>query len=408
MSIAGLYHWFESRTRWEKAALLIWLAILVVVSVRVFLSPESKTVYPIFSASGRLWWAGAELYEPHRPTEVQDGYRYSPTFAVLVTPFALLPDSIGGIAWRLFNAGALFAALAWLMRTVQPNNGLPNVFAWLLLLTIPLTLQSVNNGQANLLVAGCMLGTVAAVKEERWNLASVLMAVAFLCKLYPLALGMVLILLYPRPLVWRIPMAAAASLAAPFLFQQPIYVADQYAKWIALLRAEDRAACVFENMYRDLWLLIHLYGLPISRTVYTLVQMLAGVGVAAVCWHRQRAGWSTPKLLTATLALVTAWMTLLGPATESSSFVLLAPSFAWSMIEAWRSNERSARHGLLWSSFAIFGIAVFVGGVNKDWKLHEAGVHAWGSLCYFVYLLIEPAAPTAGELQLAKDRRLAA
>ncbi|MSQ96614.1 MAG: DUF2029 domain-containing protein [Gemmataceae bacterium] len=408
MSIAGWYAWFESRSRWEKAALLLWGAILLFVSVRVFLSPDSKTVYPIFSASGRFWWTGIDLYEPHRPTDVQDGYRYSPTFAILVTPFAMLPDSIGGIAWRLFNAGALFVALWWLLRTVLPTNGLPNVLAWLLLLTIPLTLQSVNNGQANLLVVACMLGTVAAVSQERWNLASALLAIAFLCKLYPLALGMVLILLYPRQLVWRIPLAAVASLAAPFLFQQPVYVADQYAKWIAVLRADDRASCVLENMYRDLWLLIHLYGLPISRTVYTFVQMLAGIGVAALCWHRQRAGWSESKLLTSTLALVTAWMMLLGPATESSSFVLLAPSFAWSVLEAWKANERNARHGLLWGSCAIFVIAVVVGGINKDWKLHEAGVHAWGSLCYFVYLLLEPTTPAAQQMQLAESRRLAA
>jgi hypothetical protein len=175
-----------------------------------------------------------------------------------------------------------------------------------------------------------------------------------------------------------------------------------------VLRADDRASCVLENMYRDLWLLIYLYDLPISRTAYTVLQALAGVAVAALCWHRQRAGWPASKLLTSTLALVTAWMMLLGPATESSSFVLLAPSFAWSVIDAWGAKERSARHGMLWGSCAIFVLAVVVGGINKDWKLHEAGVHAWGSLCYFVYLLLEPKAPSKQAMQLEDSPRLAA
>jgi hypothetical protein len=97
-------------------------------------------------------------------------------------------------------------------------------------------------------------------------------------------------------------------------------------------------------------------------------------------------------LLSSTLALTTAWMMLLGPATESSSFALLAPSFAWSVVLALQTKERSLRHGLLWGSCAFFAIAIFFGGIVPEWKIHERGVHAWGSLCYFMYLLVEPSA----------------
>src|SRR5207247_1920829 len=124
-----------------------------------------------------------------------------------------------------------------------------------------------------LVVIAAMLGAVAAVKEERWNLAALLIALAFICKLYPLALGMMLILLYPRRLSWRIPLACAAGLLLPFLLQQPAYVVDQYEKWLALIRAEDRADISLNHMYRDLWLLIHLYGVPISRTAYVILQV---------------------------------------------------------------------------------------------------------------------------------------
>lgn len=408
MPFAGLSHWYDSRTRWEKAALLAWTLIAVFVSARVFLSPETRTVYPIFSASGRLWWTGDDLYEPYRPQQVQNGYRYSPTFAILITPFAILPDSVGGVAWRLFNLGAMLASLWWLARVVLPTAWSPDLYASLCLLSIPLTLQSLNNGQANLLVAAGMLGSVAAVRQMRWNLASALLAVAFLCKLYPLALGMVLMLLYPRQLLWRIPLAAVGSLAIPFLCQQPSYVMDQYAKWLAAIRAEDRTNIHLEHMYRDLWLLIHVYGLPLSRTVYTLLQVLAGAGIAVLCWHRQRYGWSEQRLLTSALALVSVWMMLLGPATESSSFILLAPSLAWSIVEALQRKDRTARHGLLWGACAIFFVAVVVGGITQMWRLHEAGVHAWGSLCYFVYLLSDASSSGLGQMQPATSDRMAA
>jgi alpha-1,2-mannosyltransferase len=405
---ANLRTLLDSRTRWEKAAVVIWCAILLFVCVRVFISPESKTVYPIFSASGRFWWTSTDLYEPHRPTDVQDGYRYSPTFAILVTPFAWLPDVLGGVAWRLVNVGAFLGSLAWLLRTVLRPKQTPNLLAWLLLLTIPLALQSVNNGQANLVVIACMVGTVAAVKEKRWNLASVLMALAFICKLYPIALGMLLILLYPRQLLCRMPLAAMASLGLPFLCQYPTYVFQQYEHWLVLLRAEDRSAIALEHMYRDLWLLIHLYGLPISRNVYMLVQVAAGAAIAVLCWHRQRAGWSEQTLLTSTLALVTAWMMLLGPATESSSFVLLAPSFAWSVVEALQASDGCSRRGLLWASCVLFAVAVLLGGFSTTVKIHALGVHSWASLLYFVYLLTESRGPLTEAVQRSERWHAAA
>ena len=408
MLFANLRIWIDSRTRWEKAAVVIWSAILLFVCVRVFISPESKTVYPIFSASGRFWWTSADLYVPRRPTDELCSYRYSPTFAILVTPFAWLPDDLGGVAWRLFNMGAFFGSLALLLRTVLQPKQTPNLLAWLLLLTIPLALQSVNNGQANLVVSACMMGTVAAVKEKRWNLTSVLMALAFICKLYPIALGMLLILLYPRQLLCRMPITAMASLGLPFLCQNPSYVFHQYEHWLVLLRADDRADIAFEQMYRDLWLLIRLYGLPISRNIYLLAQVSAGAGIALMCWYRQRAGWSEQTLLTSTLALATAWMMLLGPATESSSFVLLAPSLAWSIVEALQASDGRARTGMLWASCVLFAVAVLLGGFSSTVKIHALGVHSWASLLYFGYLLTESGGAVTEAGQRSESWRVAA
>jgi len=402
--IADLLSWFDSRTRWEKAALVIWSALLLLVCVRVSVWPASRTVYPIFSASGRFWWTGAELYEPHRPTDVQDGFRYSPTCAILFIPFAFFPDAIGGVLWRLFSAAAFLGGLAWFARCLLPSISAKQ-FAGLLLLVIPLSMQSINNGQANIIVIACMLAAVAAVNEERWNLVSVFIALAFVCKLYPLALGMILVVLYPRQLAWRIPAACLASLLLPFLCQHPTYVVDQYEKWIALLRSEDRADIDLKHMYRDAWLVIHLYGLPISRKVYLILQIAGGAAVALISWQRQRAGWPRAPLLTSTLALATAWMMLLGPATESSSFALLAPSLAWSIVAALESKDAGTRRGLLWGTCALFGVAVFLGGLNPDWRIHEAGVHAWASLGYFTYLLSEPHPHHAHASAVVSDRR---
>jgi hypothetical protein len=389
LNIALLRSWFRSGAHLERIAIIAWSVVFLVVGTRVFMVPEAKTVYPIFSASARFWWTGTDLYEPGRPTDVQSGYRYGPTCAIAFTPFAIFPDSVGGVLWRLFNVAALLGALSWLARAVLPAKLTTRLYAGLVLLVLPMAVQSINNGQANLVVIACMIGGIAAVAQERWNLATALLTAAFVIKLYPLALGMILIVLYPRRLAWRIPLAALLSFLVPFLFQHPDYVIEQYQKWIFLLQFDNRGQ--LDHMYRDLWLLIFLYALPISRKMYVLIQIAGGALVAFLCWRRQRACWPTKALLTSALALTTAWMMLLGPATESSSFILLAPSFAWSVLEAIQEPTGGRRRLLLlWGSCFCFVLAIVLGGFLATVRVHHLGVHVWGSLLYFAYLLTEP------------------
>lgn len=393
LNFAILRSWFVRGAYWEKVAYALWLTILVFVCVRTFIDPEKKTVYTIFSSSARLWCEQGELYDPYRPHDVRDGYRYHPTVTVLFVPFALMRDDFGGVVWRLFNVAPMFISLSWFVRSLFPDTFTSKHYAWLLLVAAPLSLQSVGNGQANPLVIAAMLGTVAAVKEERWSLACALLSIAFIFKIYPLALGLVLAVLYPRQIFWRLPITIAASLLAAFLFQEPGYVLDQYQKWIALVASEDRSATLLDHMYRDLWLLIHLYDLPISRSAYAIVQATSGVGVALLCWRRQRDGWTTPELLISTLAVTTTWMMLLGPATESSTFILLAPSLAWSVVSGFEAFEW--RHVLLWASCAGFLLAVVLGGFRMTMFAHTHGVHPWATLLYAGYLVMErnPALP---------------
>ena len=407
MHFTPIRSWWDSRTRWEKTALFIWSVLLLVVCVRVFFQPDQRTVYPIFSGSAQLWWSGEDLYEPDRPTTVQGGYRYTPTFAILLTPLAIFPDSVGGVLWRLVSAAALVGALAWLRRSVVPFALSRDRFAWLTLLCLPLTVQSLNNGQANLIVIAAMLATVAAVCAGRWNLAAGMMALAFVCKIYPLALGLLLIGLYPRQLSWRIGLAVLVSLLTPFLCQHPAYVLDQYDKWIVLLRADDRTFAAREDMHRDLWLLVDIYGIPLGRPLYRLLQIGGGIGVAALLWWRQRHGWTEKALLTSTLALAVTWMLALGPVVESSTFVLLAPSFACSALAALQGPWRW-RNLLLAVSAVLFVLAASAGSIANTAKLHVIGLHPWATLLYFAFLLLERRPQSEQSIQAVNDRRAAA
>jgi len=140
--------WWLGRNRWEQAAIALWTIALLVISIRVLAAPRARTVYPIFVESARQWWSGGPMYAPDRPLELQGGYRYSPAFAILMTPLAPLPDGIGGVLWRLFITGVYLAALGWFARTVLPRPLTRTQTALLFILVFPCRLPASPTGRS--------------------------------------------------------------------------------------------------------------------------------------------------------------------------------------------------------------------------------------------------------------------
>jgi hypothetical protein len=136
--------------------------------------------------------------------------------------------------------------------------------------------------------------------------------------------------------------ALPLGFALPFLLQRPDYVLAQYRDWLALLQTDDRTWWPLEASYRDAWMLCRLARLPLSHTGYVAVQLLAAAGVAGLCLGaRWRHGPGREALTTLTV-LGTGWMTLFGPATESCTYVLLAPALAWEVVRGWGASPREA------------------------------------------------------------------
>src|SRR5262249_39114003 len=148
----------------------------------------------------------------------------------------------------------LGALLWWARKAVAPIPTATHL-ALLALLALPLSAGNINNGQTNPLMLGLLLAAVASTTEGRWNLAAVLLAVACLFKLYPLAVALLLVVVYPRQLGWRLALALLAGLLLPFLLQRPGYVWQQYDVWFRYLLHEDRQCLPVTATYRDVRLL---------------------------------------------------------------------------------------------------------------------------------------------------------
>jgi hypothetical protein len=191
-------------------------------------------------------------------------------------------------------------------------------------------------------VIGLVLAAGAACAGERWNLATACLTLAGLLKIYPIAMGLLRCLVYPRQLSVRLLIALPLGFVLPFLLQRPDYVLAQYRDWLALLQTDDRTWWPLENSYRDAWVLCRLARLPLSHTGSIAVQLLAAAAVAGLCLaSRLRHGPGRTTLTTLTV-LGTGWMTLFGPATESCTYVLLAPALAWEVVRGWERSPRPA------------------------------------------------------------------
>jgi hypothetical protein len=388
MPLESSRSWWHGLDRLEKWAMAAWGLLLLIVCAKALGWPRIHSLYPTFANAARNWRAGEDLYSNPSATGDLDIYRYSPLVAAALTPFGLLPDSLGSVLWRLLNAGVCLGGLGWWCRAVQVGRLTPGQRGLLFLLVLPLCIGNLNNAQSNPLVLGLILCSVAAAAEERWNWVSSFIALACLFKVYPIAVGLLLLVVYPRQLIIRLPFVLALGLALPFLFHDPHYVAGQYSAWLDCLRCDDRSAFPLERCYRDLQMLARLSGSPMSPGLYHVLQILAGGGMALLCWcYCSR--WERGRLLILLTGLGCCWMTVFGPATESCTYILLAPTLAWALVGAWSESFSLMANAWLTMAYAMLVATYMSCWFSGGYRLQAFGLQPLAGLMLLAYLLLD-------------------
>jgi Glycosyltransferase family 87 len=331
---ARLPGWLKSSGAWNIGALVVWIVIFLGLAVRTLANPNRATAFTVYRLAGIHWLNAQHLYGDWR------GFVYSPLAAVFFTPFGLLPPGWGNLCWTWLNAAIfLLGVRALLSSGIYPGIK-PQYHGIVYLLLVPLVLGNLDTGQANPTVIGLVLLAVAAVPAERWSVAALCVAAATYLKIYPLAVGLILFLMAPRRLGWRLFLALVVLGILPFLFQHWSYVSQQYHEWISTRSTDDRRLYPIKDVPLDLWFLLVRFGhLPIPGFVYSAFQMLSGGAIALFCLVGIWKAWPKERLLAGILALVCIWMTLCGPATEFQTYVLLAPAVVLTLIDTLPSSQ---------------------------------------------------------------------
>jgi Glycosyltransferase family 87 len=368
---------------WNKCAWIVWTAALVVLILRPLLLSHRGTSYDTYQFAGSHWLHGENIYSHWM------GFVYSPVVAAFFAPFAYLPAPLANILWRILNAALLLGGLAAILKTNLYAGIKKSNFGILYILLLPLAVGNIDISQANPLVEGLLLLAIAAVYLERWNSAALCVAIATCFKIYPIAVGLLICLIAPKRFSWRMIIALLLLLVIPFLFQHWSYVSNQYNAWIATRASDDRRQWPIEKLPLDLWFLIHWVGnLPIPPKIYSLIQLGTAGALAFFCAVQTWRGWAKNRVLIGLFCLVSIWMTLCGPATESYTYLILAPAVILALVQAFNAHQPAELRALVSAAFILQLLAAtrasFLPHFKPSWAL---AIQPCSALVFLVYTL---------------------
>jgi hypothetical protein len=379
----SVFQWLDRF--WNPVAILAWTIALSAIIGKILASPERVTNVNRYLRAGRAWIEGSPLYI-YTPNK---GFVYGPFSAVCYALASYLPDVWPRILWCLLSAVLLLGGM-WAMMTSGPFSQLPPRRRGLaFLLVLPLALGNFDSAQANAFLAGLIMIAFAAACSERWTIAAIALAVAIHWKVYPVVAGMLLVLLFPRRFTWRFVLAVVITGLIPFLFQKSSYVIDQYQLWYDTRTADNRLEYSLAIAPRDLWfVLVQAAGLPVSQTVYRAIQGVVGLAIAVYCLWGRVNNLPSERLLAGAFSLVCAWMTLLGPASELYTYLLVAPAVAFEIVATFSKRSDVVSRSLVLTAFLFLLAAILrVGFFPRYENAYVLSLQPLGALFFLVYAL---------------------
>lgn len=366
----------------SRPVFALWAFALAVVCVRIAFKYPQHDCFITYFTAGQNWAASQPLYSGTR------GFVYSPSAAVIFTIFAGIPAWLGAVLWRLLNAALFLSALFWWMKSGL-TTWLPASIHWLVfLLALPLSIGNFNNGQVNPAITGLLVISVLAAHKQKWWVAALGIAVATFFKIYPLSIGLLLTLLYPRKLGWRLALCLIAMALLPFILRQSGYVIQQYQQWFSSRAADDRRMNM-DIAPRDFAMLLQVGRLHLNHSLILLLQLLSAAAIAGLCVLGCIQRWSEERLLLAVLGLGSVWMLLFGPSTEDATYILIVPALIFTILRAFSQAAPSVVRVLLCASYGTLLAGLMINSFAHLKKtVYVMSVQPAGTLLFGIALLI--------------------
>jgi hypothetical protein len=229
---SSLFAWISRARPWLAA---LYVIAVVVVTLQRGVLTTSHTTFPIFRQSYHHLVAGRDLYAFY-PAEqggaLDDRFKYSPTAALLMGPFALPPLPVGLLLWNLLNAGALVLAIGTLLRKRAATIAAALAFPWVF--------HAIQSSSSNGLVAALIVFAFVAAERRQQVGGALLVAAGALIKLFPLSAA-TFALFRPRRVRFGALLLTAfiLLLALPLLVTPPETLLAQYRSWRGMVTWDE-------------------------------------------------------------------------------------------------------------------------------------------------------------------------
>ena len=338
------------RSCWNRFGWALLVVVFAGMSLYLVFNPDRTGVVPNYRFASSHWWLGESMYPGGT-----HGFLYAPTFAVLFTPFHLIqPAVLGEIVWRLFGVG-IFGWGLWRIAAIfsaksrDPHQS-NSIFALLILLAVPASLASINNGQTNLSLSACLVLAVIALRGQRWHLVALLLSLCLVLK--PIAIAPWLLLFATFPPM-RLPLLFGLLLTAlvGFLHPTPSYAWGQWLEFWAKLTHSYTP----ENLrVSDLFGLIEKMGLPNPLPFHSLTRVVAAGSALVFTFYKYRRGGSMNGSWGLWVA-TTLILTIFNPRAETNSYVLISPLLAFAALSYWTDVKGERWKGAI-LSIACLGL----------------------------------------------------
>lgn len=298
-------------------AWILWAGFYVAAVLITLLATTKKTLGPCYRFSAVTWFESRDIYQGASG----EGFLYLPSAALLYAPVAYLPEPVTESLWRIFTVGVFAAGVCRFASLAGRDSG-RQLFVLVSLVAIPLSWSSARNGQMTLPLAGfMMLSTVDAVDGLWWR-STLWASLALACKPHAIVLLLLAAALH-KPLRWRLALGVAAVILVPFATQHPAYVADQYVKFVSMLRGSIGLASQVPHAH--LFGLIEVAGLRVPQGMQTLAR-LAAAGLTLAACHLARRRYSAAQAGMLMFTYAVCYLMLFNPRTENNTYSALAPA----------------------------------------------------------------------------------
>jgi glycosyl transferase family 87 len=306
---------FSARS-WLLALYVVTIIVVAIDKAYGHRGPDNN--FLIFRWSFLNLASGHDMYAA-QPQHHADLYKYSPSFAVLFAPFALIPFSISLALWDALNALLLFFAVDRLLPRREAAIALVLIYFEVL--------RSMQRSQSNSLVTALVILAFLAFERRRQLGAAISIAIGAAVKIFPLA-ALALAIFYPRRVRFALLMVAAMAvvLALPLLVVSPAELAAQYQSWRAVeaLDALSVGGGGGGGLYGGVMQQLRLI-FGVSWPNWPV--QLAGTVLLMLPLARWR-NWSDPSFRLRFLCALLVYMVIFNHQSESPSFVIAVTGIA--------------------------------------------------------------------------------